>query len=318
MARALRSGPRGVLAHAAAAADGVDSVFMTQKPVYAPINFRRKISPRLSRMWPVMRRQIRKSARPLRRYARQYVLNPAIFGPFPALQQRASMRVRSAENLQDFRRQERIGETPDAIFLHMPRTAGTAISRILARDYGFDWVEPRSPARSPLWILDHYSINWLVRQGLVESGLLSNARVFTVVRNPFDRAASLFAFLKKHQKIPTEWTPENFLRGVAKARPYPGGSPVARLSMASPQSSWTTATSFWPGPELVFKFENLTPLRAFVEQTWGSRFQLERFNASANRPELNETDQNLVRNIYQQDFHEFGYSMICPDEMAAE
>ena len=109
------------------------------------------------------------------------------------------------------------------IFLHLPKTAGTAIDLQLRalnpeRHAVVDsytailrWLDDgRPPPKSVR--LNHVSPEVLVRSGAVEERRLRDRRVFTVFRNPVERFFSAFHYATSRGHIPPETTPLELLR----------------------------------------------------------------------------------------------------------
>ena len=70
------------------------------------------------------------------------------------------------------------------IFLHIPKTGGTSVEFILQNKYG-------SPHER------HYNVRHM--QGVLENEEIDEYKIFTVIRNPFDRIISTWRWWAMHQ-----------------------------------------------------------------------------------------------------------------------
>ena len=100
--------------------------------------------------------------------------------------------------------------TPDAVFVWIPKAAGTSISTALASATGscLTLLSPGQvtacfPQRG-LVTFGHQSYGQLVDEGYIDHEFDRRSFKFCFVRNPFDRTVSLFHYLRKkgclHQK----------------------------------------------------------------------------------------------------------------------
>jgi len=92
----------------------------------------------------------------------------------------------SAEERTLFPSYKLIENGKEAIFIHIPKTAGTSIRHT----FGFP-----KPARSNLRFKKHYDLKQV--EGYLGPECVRNSYVFTFVRNPWDRLFSAFLFRRR-------------------------------------------------------------------------------------------------------------------------
>lgn len=195
-----------------------------------------------------------------------------------------------------------VNEVTDAIFVWIPKTGGTSLWHALPmmKMKRLDEIEPDK--LNGLVTFGHIELHALVGAGKIPVEFLAKALKFAVVRDPYDRAISLFY----HNRLPGQ-TLEEFLLLVAETKPQPGLYNKDGLSMCSPQTAW-----LFPGVRLL-RFEGLNssftalcnwlnvPIRAVV------------------LPHTNQSDRSgivhtprswkLVKLIYADDFKRLGYAV---------
>lgn len=88
---------------------------------------------------------------------------------------------RTTSHFKDGNRQETANKF---IFLHIPKTGGTSVEFILQNKYG-------SPHER------HYNVRHM--QGVLENEEIDEYKIFTVIRNPFDRIISTWRWWAMHQ-----------------------------------------------------------------------------------------------------------------------
>lgn len=202
---------------------------------------------------------------------------------------------------------------PTAVFLWIPKTAGTSLYSVLAR-HGCHKLKKLHQIRlrfanKGFVTFGHMDYAALVRNGYVSREFDRVAVKFAVCRNPYDRAVSLFAFNKHLRKIPEDQGFLDFCRGLARTSIEPIGLHHARgLSQCNPQVRWLENTRV----DFVGRYENLQADTARL-------LELLRLPASQ-MPHLNATrhqdyrdyycaeSREIVQTFYAEDFAHFGYS----------
>lgn len=214
------------------------------------------------------------------------------------------------------------------LFVWIPKTAGTSLATWL-QPAGMLPVDAHSASvHSPAEYGDllapecvcfgHMNIDDLIRRGLVTRGQLAKWWSFTVVRNPYSRALSLYEHAKRTGWIAPNQSLLEFLLGLKQGLARPGAYNSIGLSFANPQTHWLEQ-SLWDGPSHVFHLEELPELeqtlKARYPQLTGSVGHLNRSSARARHRAPSEAIP-LIHEIYVQDFLELGYSFdqdLVPD-----
>lgn len=198
---------------------------------------------------------------------------------------------------------------PDAVFLHVPKTAGLSLVSALRMPYLDEELDVRVRfCQRGIVTFGHQSYSALVAQGLVGEDFDKKSFKFTFVRNPFDRAVSLYSYLKGW-RIPAGETFREFCMRIESADFEPIGVFNARgLSQCNPQVRWLEGVK-------VDYLGRLESIAADVEKVCGQLGieapGLPHVNRSKRKdPREMFDDRSLaaVRGYYQEDFERFGYS----------
>lgn len=159
---------------------------------------------------------------------------------------RFSMLARCAySNLSSIKINAKIKEDSDLLFIWIPKAAGTTIFSALEDTTGMQKrKKPTSflsfPQKGAV-TFGHVSYLSLLGIGAVSKRFHNSAYKFTVVRNPYERAVSLFNYFKQHGRIEQTVGFNSFLDAVALDRPPIGLYNVCGISQANPQADWVTA-----------------------------------------------------------------------------
>lgn len=189
-----------------------------------------------------------------------------------------------------------------AIFVHIPKTAGTTLLDALGAEPVFDTHAPAITYRKS------------------DPALFARAFKFTIVRNPWDRFASSFQFMKNGTNWPMqrEWAARyigdlDFAAFVRKLR-----SPWFRNIVLSerffwPQGFWITDRRAAPLVDQFYRFEELSTALADIGQRLGIVVpETIPRRRKSNRPDstLLYSDPemvDLVARLYAGDIARFGY-----------
>lgn len=227
---------------------------------------------------------------------------------FPRSRQWLAMRLKENEVLERWREfphsMNSLGK--EAIFLHIPKNGGTSVASSLSGSLGFIPFEPDRNDLGDRIILDHIDPMWAVKHSLIDSDVMAKSFLFTVVRNPFTRAQSLFGYFQKRGWLTKEKTFLEFLTHLNRARPRPGGATVARFSMAAPQTEWLKACN--TKPFSIFRLEELDTLADALAHRYGISVEFPVLNAGEQGFPLGKGEIELIQKIYRNDFRLLGYS----------
>lgn len=193
-------------------------------------------------------------------------------------------------------------DATQSIFIHVPRTAGTSVTRALNRKR-----------------LRHYPIS---RYAAFDRDRFRRYFKFAFVRNPWDRMLSAYAHLRRDPDDParfpdTIWgqkhvTPHRDFEAFVLALRQPS---VRRTVMSyihfRPQLTWLTL----PGStrvemDFVGRFERLPDDFAIVAERLGAEADLPRFNASSRgsyKDAYTDEMHNIVGELYAADIAAFDY-----------
>lgn len=204
----------------------------------------------------------------------------------------------------------------DAIFVWIPKTAGSSVWNALRDDAGmlrFDSAEElqgfrgRGPAT-----FAHMSLSALLDAGRIERSYAESAFKFAFVRNPFDRLVSLFAHLRDHGRISEGLSFEAFVERVAAGVEPIGLVNFVGLSQANPQVAWLRGQSDTIAIDFVGRYEELCRDFDALCTKLGVESQLRHMNRSHRDPGYRSyytrASRSLVERIYQEDLETFGYS----------
>lgn len=200
---------------------------------------------------------------------------------------------------------------PNAIFVWIPKNAGTSVCIALNNPpklLNASRARHRFAQRG-LVTFGHMDYSKLVSHGFVSKEFHRSAFKFCFSRNPFDRAVSLFAYLRSRQKkIPADWTFLDFCRRLSTGPVDPIGLyNVCKLSQCNPQVRWIENVRM----DFVGKQESLDDDLLIVADRIGVESAvLKRFNTSARsgyQEYYCKEAHDIVLDVYREDFECFGY-----------
>ena len=158
------------------------------------------------------------------------------------------------------------GLNPDAVFVWIPKSAGTSVYNSLQK-LGCPKLKTVNRIRRVfpqrgLVTFGHLDYNRLVTTGIVSKEFDRKAKKFTIVRDPYDRAISLYFYVMRRSKLFDNWHSlpsfEDFLELIESGfYDKIGLFNVQGLSQANPQVAWTKNISF----DTIGRIENLVRSR---------------------------------------------------------
>ena len=206
---------------------------------------------------------------------------------------------------------------PNLVFIWIPKTAGTSIYTYLNKNLSLIKVDKKRtvysfPNYGPV-TFNHISYNSLRHAGIVNDKFNNDSYKFAISRCPYDRAISLFYYLKKMKKIKENLCFEGFLDLVHRSRPPVGLYNSTGLSQTNPQCDWLIGNDNEIIPDDIFRFEELDVFTKKMEEKFGmASAKLDKLNQSPrddarNRLIDNATIIELIELIYARDFDVLGY-----------
>lgn len=219
------------------------------------------------------------------------------------------------------------------VFVHLPKCGGQSVEDVFIQDCGLDWStrEPlllrknENPNVGPPW-LAHLTYKEYLKYSYISEDLMDRYYKFTVVRNPYDRVASIYKYLGYNHVVAFE----DFVKCELDKQVYGGGS---KNYFFKPQRDFITNDKGVVAVDKVIKLENIEGEIQDVMDLVGIRIEgLPHVNASPGysfrnslknkikhrrflsvfRMEPYKVDwtpelRSVVRDIYSSDFEAFGY-----------
>jgi hypothetical protein len=206
-------------------------------------------------------------------------------------------------------------EQPDVVFIWIPKSAGTSIyNAIGARKFKTtDRIKNRFCGRG-IVTFGHMNYFELLNQGYLSEKFDKRAFKFVIVRDPYDRAVSLYEYLKSRKKhIHENESFLNFLQRLNKNGIDPIGLYSSNgTSHCNPQIRWVEKINI----DFVGRFENLEQdLQSIKSKIELSTLTIPRKNASRRKETSSyycTEARELVEHIYREDFKFFSYKKYMP------
>lgn len=214
-------------------------------------------------------------------------------------------------------RRQRSAVYKNAVFIWIPKAAGTSVFDMLESHGAVKAVEvseiqSKWPKQNGVVTFGHMSYHQLVCQGIVSTDFDQSAFKFAICRNPYDRAVSLFTYLRRHKRVPSEMDFSEFIRSIyTNELPPIGLYNVSGWSQCNPQVEWLRNIAV----NKVIKFENLEDGLNEVFPILGIYRRTIRHLNAATRADtlvnyLSCENVKLINEIYSDDFKEFGYEVL--------
>ncbi|MFD0894014.1 sulfotransferase family 2 domain-containing protein [Luteolibacter ambystomatis] len=222
------------------------------------------------------------------------------------------------------------------LFIHIPKTAGTSIERALSpmatgvqnpKDFTQEQLDTfglpgglrkAPPGQRPdvlSQVIQHESIRFFERRGQVDGRY-----IFTVVRNPHDRALSeLFYLLRTSAEARAFFTGPSWADDLKRLADFNG---YISHDLGASQADWLTDSTGKIRCDRVLRFESLQDDWQHLCADLGITAQLPHIHNS--KRSYNWSDYyddeafELIGRKYARDFEAFGYSMERPAPEAAD
>lgn len=199
-----------------------------------------------------------------------------------------------------------------AIFIWIPKTAGTSITEVLEMNgfQGYRWKYQIFSTINNKVHYCHYSIFHLIKYNYVPKKFIDEAFKFTFVRNPYDRLISLFFYLKKREgKLTRGLSFKEFLYSLKKNITEVGLYNVKGNSQANNQYKWITTEIDFIGnyENLQQDFNTLCSILGIEEQELPIK---RKTNHKEYQYYYDDETKQLVDEIYNKDFEIFNYEQV--------
>lgn len=198
------------------------------------------------------------------------------------------------------------------LFIWVPKVAGSSIYHTL-RPHGMhhDFSDTAKPYEGhEIVTFGHISIHKLLKSGHVDWNDYDCAFKFMLVRNPFDRAVSLYHHYRKHGQARMSFV--NFCELLVNTKTRPGLRNVQGFSQAAPQVCWMPKDI-----DFVGRYESLrNDFKIICERLdLPEDIKLKHRRKSKRRPTAeyyNRKARRLIVKKYKEDFMRFKYSERLP------
>ena len=205
---------------------------------------------------------------------------------------------------------------PKVLFIWIPKTAGTSIYEAMSSSLNMKRYLKLPLAQKSFTNLGsntfgHISVDYLLNHGIIKNKYYNNAFKFCISRNPYDRFVSLFYYMKRHNRIPSDFKMIDFIRCIQDGIVPVGGYNFEGLSQCNKQVDWILNIQV----DEVFKFENLSEDILKLNKRTGKKINLLHKNKSKQRildyiDELDQETIKLINKYYDEDFERFSYSKL--------
>ncbi len=198
---------------------------------------------------------------------------------------------------------------PKAVFIWIPKTAGTSVFSLLGAPKlkSLHLARFRFPNRG-IVTFGHMDYAELVRRGIVSASFDRSAFKFAFSRNPYERAVSLFDYVQRYGVLTEGGHFLSFCRRLAAGECEDIGLyNVKGLSQCNPQTRWLRDLDM----DFVGRVDNLGEDSRRVAERLGLEFAATpHLNASERRDYRAyycEESRQIVEEFYAEDFRQLGY-----------
>lgn len=173
------------------------------------------------------------------------------------------------------------------LFVHIPKTAGSSISKILNEKNLDNWKRE--------WPRHHDPYSYLKEANLIDDSVFS----FAVVRNPYTRTYSCYKQYNKTNQ--TDISFSEYLNNIKQGKI----SPISPL-LHIPQSFYVIDQDIIQ-VDRIYKFENLKELEEELEWTLGF-YNVGNYVVESYIEDYTDEAIDMVQDFYSSDFINFAYS----------
>lgn len=198
---------------------------------------------------------------------------------------------------------------PRAVFIWIPKTAGTSIFSLLdaPKLKSLHLARFRFPNRG-IVTFGHMDYAELVRRGVVSAAFDRTAFKFAFCRNPYERAVSLFHYVQRYGVLTEDETFLSFCRRLAAGECDDIGLyNVKGLSQCNPQARWLRDVEL----DFLGRVEDMeADTRRLAGRLGLDVSTAPHLNASSRedyRAYFCDESRQIVQQFYAEDFDRFGY-----------
>lgn len=173
------------------------------------------------------------------------------------------------------------------LFVHIPKTAGSSISKILNEKNLDNWKRE--------WPRHHDPYSYLKEANLIDDSVFS----FAVVRNPYTRTYSCYKQYNKTNQTNISFS--EYLNNIKQGKI----SPISPL-LHIPQSFYVIDQDIIQ-VDRIYKFENLKELEEELEWTLGF-YNVGNYMVESYIEDYTDEAIDMVQDFYSSDFINFAYS----------
>ena len=173
------------------------------------------------------------------------------------------------------------------LFVHIPKTAGSSISKILNEKNLDNWKRE--------WPRHHDPYSYLKEANLIDDSVFS----FAVVRNPYTRTYSCYKQYNKTNQTNISFS--EYLNNIKQGKI----SPISQL-LHIPQSFYVIDQDIIQ-VDRIYKFENLKELEEELEWTLGF-YNVGNYVVESYIEDYTDEAIDMVQDFYSSDFINFAYS----------
>lgn len=197
------------------------------------------------------------------------------------------------------------------IFIHIPKTAGTSIKKVL-KDNGYGYsLKPNRNARRIFRNPGHFRIKHYKHfMNLYPVGFtFEDAFKFSVIRNPFERVVSYYYFIRqKNKAYKREYTDENFHSWFERV--LIGGEPDIS-NRPKNVDTLVPCTHFLTEPiNQILRFENLKEDFALLKKNLRLEIILPHENKIEHpcyKNHITTSERAWIEKNFKSDFEKYGY-----------
>lgn len=193
------------------------------------------------------------------------------------------------------------------IYIKIPKTGSTTVAREIWNHYGVQRLKPSDDVIN-LNFQDHEKIGahgWHVRYNRVEEELgeeVGNYKIFTVIREPYDRMLSVFRWAsQKNADHPLLQSFDGFIDAVER---NDSSLPNQAFLHSRSQASWLQNKAGGIEDRMeIFPLDQLERCAIFFEEAFGFHPEFGHHNVSKKPPlVMSPTSRATIERLYKDDF----------------